>query len=590
MTKKIVEWFLPALPEEVLLQHNFFELYPHDGGGSFIQREILSSVNDDEIYENIIQHGALEQFGELPKFDFLRFAKWRTIEKSCWLSRMYAIVPLAKRYRLTGDEKLAVLVRDMMLWFSRNYPPPQGAQAIAEYWEDISSRIYHEYNTKSYSEFSQNEKIIDYIWFDFQPASRLLHFLHAMYFLRNSPSVSVEDWQELDEMVRVHGEIIYVQERDCCQPHLGNHQALRAMALFYAAAACSKPEWRQLGRELIVWHLEHDYLPDGMLHEGSPSYHIFETWLCRDAAILAARADEPLPAEALAVLEKAVAVCRMFRQPDGFSIVLNDGYPVNLSAFLASFPAALCSSEHLLTPAVQLPHGQLAAWSKEGTFAFLDAAPFPGQFSHYHAGKNALTLWLDGQPMLVDSGCSNYDCRKFAEWYKLSEAHSTMLVDGIGDAEIIGTYEWANCPTLTLTPWQESAAEGVWRLSATETSTQEAWQGITWQRTLSIGKKQEVRIADAVSTPRAGKFTFVFVFHPEVQARIDSADRGCCLTNGPVQAKLTATLTGVTSTPQYSLLPGEVYLDFQNTPAQRLLVTLDCPAATEFLLEFIITW
>lgn len=592
MTQKIVSRFRPALSEELLLQHNFFELYPHDGGGSFIQREILGSVEDQQICTNILEHGALDQFGTLPQLDFLRFAKWRTVEKSCWLSRMYAIVPLAKRYRQNRDEKLALLLRDMMLWFSRNYPAPQDSAAIVRDWQVLEGRIRDEYNTQPYTVFSQNEKIVDYNWFDFQPASRMLHFLHTMYFLRDSPSLTAQDWQELDAMIHTHGQVIYLQERDCCQPHRSNHQALRAMALFYADAACCNPEWRRKGRELITWHLLNDYLSDGMLHEGSPSYHIFETWLCRDAAILAERAGEPLPAEALAMLEKAVAVCRMFRQPDGNSVVLNDGYPVNLSAFLASFPdQAELPAQASSSPAVALlPAGQLASWSDAGTFAFLDAGPFPGQFSHYHGGKNALTLWLEGKPLLVDSGCSNYDCRKFAEWYKLPEAHSTMLVDGAGDADIVGTYEWATSPTLSITPWQHTQQDGLWRISATATSVQKAWQGIAWTRSLTLGRKNQVCISDAVRSPRAAKFTFVFVLHPGVQAEISPDGCSCSLTHGVVQAKLNWEMQGLPGKPQLALAPGEVYLNFQNTPSQRLLVTVDCPGPGHFQLEHLVSW
>jgi hypothetical protein len=51
-------------------------------------------VDDREIYDRIINQGALADFGTLPALDFGKFERWRSIEKSCWINRFYFIVPL----------------------------------------------------------------------------------------------------------------------------------------------------------------------------------------------------------------------------------------------------------------------------------------------------------------------------------------------------------------------------------------------------------------------------------------------------------------------------------------------------------------
>ena len=83
------------LPLELLLKYNFFDLYPFDGGGSFIHRKYIHSIDDIKGAENIL-NGAINEFGSLENIDFAKFEYWNTIEQSCWINRMYFIMHLAK--------------------------------------------------------------------------------------------------------------------------------------------------------------------------------------------------------------------------------------------------------------------------------------------------------------------------------------------------------------------------------------------------------------------------------------------------------------------------------------------------------------
>ncbi len=60
---KRIDSFRPALAEKSLLENNFFELYPFDGGGSFIHRGILGSVDDTAITRAVVDENALSEFG-----------------------------------------------------------------------------------------------------------------------------------------------------------------------------------------------------------------------------------------------------------------------------------------------------------------------------------------------------------------------------------------------------------------------------------------------------------------------------------------------------------------------------------------------
>ena len=116
--KKRIECFKPALNDSLLEKNNFFEMHPLDGGGSFIQQEILHSTDDLVITENILRKNALGDFGPLDEIDFLKFEHWSTIEKSCWINRMYFIVPLARCAKITCNRSLACKVRQILMRFA----------------------------------------------------------------------------------------------------------------------------------------------------------------------------------------------------------------------------------------------------------------------------------------------------------------------------------------------------------------------------------------------------------------------------------------------------------------------------------------
>ena len=62
-----IERFVPPLSGDLLDGNNFFELYPFDGGGSFIQQEIVGSVDDRRIAKAVSEDGALHDSGPLKK-------------------------------------------------------------------------------------------------------------------------------------------------------------------------------------------------------------------------------------------------------------------------------------------------------------------------------------------------------------------------------------------------------------------------------------------------------------------------------------------------------------------------------------------
>lgn len=515
--------FEPMVLEELLVRYNFFELFPFDGGGSFVTRDILGSLDDREITQRILAHGALDEFGALPELDFLKFERWRSIEKSCWINRLYFIVPLARVWYLDRNEAAGKMVRDVLLYFKRNFPPPVDCNAVCELSARVIHARDHEYNVKG----ADFDGVAEYQWFDFQPAARIIHMLHALWFLLDFDLFSAEEMEEIGEMLYLHGRNLFWSEKYAAKPARGNHQALRALALLYVCAALRHlpvcAEWVPEAEALCEFHILTDFLPDGMLYDLSPSYHFFESWMAREMIALADRYGFQLSAEARERAAQAFRVCRMLRQPDGFSTVLNDGYPLNMACFLQTLPdvpEATDSSERLLRDS------RLAIWSAGDCFVLLDATPRFGRFAHYHAGKLGVTLFLAGKPFLVDSGCCNYDDEAFGAWFKTARAHSSLLIDGREDSVREGRYGWLHSPDCRLGEWRDGS------IDSQLTSDAPGWEHVCWRRSLRVAA-DEVVIMDAVSAPPERDLCLIFNFHPDVEIELDGAI--AVLRNGDVR-------------------------------------------------------
>lgn len=510
--------FKLPMSDELLTEFNFFELYPFDGGGNFINAEILGGVDDRKIAESIL-NGALDEFGTLPSLDFAKFERWRSIEKSCWINRFYFIVPLAKYYKTTNDEKIAELVKDTMLFFIRNYQPPKTSEEIKAHLEYVNYIRDNDYNQNTYEENQRSETDVKYIWYDFQPASRIIHFLYALNFIRNSSSLTDSEFSEIIAGIKANAQLIAVSEgkyEKLKSP--ANHQSIRGLALLFAGTFFKDEFFLNEGIRVCKFHIENDYFADGVLKEISPSYHVFETWHVRDAYILSQKHNFTVSAQHEVVLQRAAEFTSSIQQPDGCSTVIDDGYVLFLPPFLNSLPENILKNNNRKTQKTSYyPDAQLGFYNDAKQYLCFDASLNPGRFSHYHAGKNAFSYFYDKQPVFIDSGCCSYDDPHFTN-YKNADSHSSLLIDNAGDGVFDGLYYCPNYTTPECSGWQNN------EISSTITSTVPEWQNIAWSRTIKI-EASGLELIDKVenNSGMEKEFSFIFNLHPDIQSKIISA-------------------------------------------------------------------
>lgn len=504
---EILKNLVLPLSAQQLEANDFFTLYPPDGGGGFVMQQELGSLDDAKITRAIIHEDILHDFGTLPEINYTQFEYWKTIERSCWINRLYFIVPLARTAFLTKDAALARLVLDTILYFHRTQPAPADKETAQNLHKTVMYRRDVEYNQG----LVQNPAPVPYQWFDFQPASRIIHTIHALWFLRALDVFTADTIAELHAFIDNNARVIADQE-EALDNAPGNHQALRGLALLFAGAMFQNQRYLTAGARIMEGHAVLDFHPDGLLAENSPTYHCFETWIIRDSCLLARANHFPLGQVVFDTLAKAQLAVQTVCRPDGRAVLLNDGCNLTVKPLLDTLGASADSAQGLHT----LPDSGIASLRTPQWFALLDASHGTGRFSHYHAGKNGLTIWFQNRPFLVDSGCCNYDDPHFKDYFKLATAHNTVLVNNQGDGELRGSYEWLCCADAKLLP---ATADNT--LAATLTTAK--WPGVSWQRSLTA-HDDSLTVNDRLTAPADSKITFVFNLHPDVAVKNITAD------------------------------------------------------------------
>ena len=229
----------------------------------------------------------------------------------------------------------------------------------------------------------------------------------------------------------------------------------------------------------------------------------------------------------------AVAALNACRRPDGLTLTINDSYAFNPDALLTSLPHSDAAADCTV-----LKPGGVAAARCGDCYAALDVSEFTGECSHYHGGKNSPVILWRGKAFLEETGCSHYDLPQFPRC-KQSSWHSSLLVDGAGDAHAVGLYGFDGWATLSCDDAWREEPDGSRSISATETSNVPAWNGIVWRRRLTLDAA-EIELSDHVDGDgKRHDFTLLFVLAPEVVAERGPREGEWLLTHGDCRCVLT---------------------------------------------------
>jgi hypothetical protein len=249
-------------------------------------------------------------------------------------------------------------------------------------------------------------------------------------------------------------------------------------------------------RETLLNEAVKQILPDGLSAEQSPTYGAFTAemiLLCASAAKARNEPFSPQVTARLAAFAEAVAWlpknASYGDDDEGRALTLGNesGYTGSIAAAISGFlgmpgimpdggdfrsiffgtpPRPLYRPQGLKT----FTHGGLSIW--RGTIdgrhieLMFDHGPL-GYLSiaaHGHADALSLTLFIDGEPVLVDPGTWLYGSGGvWRDWFRSTPAHNTLNIKGESQSIISGKFNWSHKAAAALT---EVVPEPDWSLRA----------------------------------------------------------------------------------------------------------------------------
>jgi hypothetical protein len=383
--------------------------------------------------------------------------------KVVWeLNRHQWMVRLGQAYRLTGDEAHARLfVTHLMRWIESN-PAGTGIN-----W---SSSL--------------------------EVALRLIAWCWALCLFRDSPALTPPVYLEALAAIRAHAAHVERYLSRYFSPN--THLTGEALGLFYAGVVwpdlCAAARWRALGARILEEQIARQVLPDGVHFERSTCYQRYTAEIYLHYLILAERngiAAAPAVADRLRRLLDALLALRL---PDGSSPPLGDAdggwllplagrEPGDLRGVFAIAAAFFGSPEYAWaaggvppeavwvlgravldagggdlrpsaprgdSPSRLLADGGYAVlrggWEPAAHQLIFDVGPLgcPVSGGHGHAALLGIQCAAFGEPFIVDPGTGSYAAdTPWRDHFRSTAAHSSVMVDGRGQAVPAGPFAWA---------------------------------------------------------------------------------------------------------------------------------------------------
>ncbi len=258
---------------------------------------------------------------------------------------------------------------------------------------------------------------------------------------------------------------------------LGNWVGLYALGLALDGAPHAR-RWRDDAERALAVECARQVGHDGAHFEASTAYHRFALELVLVAHLWARAADRPSPV--VETLQRMFVFVRGYVGPDGCEPAFGDGddarllpivpRPAREHASLLPVGAALFGDPELRAP--EQPLSEEALWiagaAARRVWRWLPARPAPpsasfptggvhvlrsehwqvalrsgsygqkGVGGHAHNDQLAVVVWLDGAPLVVDSGTARYAADMvLRDRFRGTAAHSTVVIDGQEQSPIL---------------------------------------------------------------------------------------------------------------------------------------------------------
>jgi len=387
--------------------------------------------------------------------------------KVVWeLSRQQFLVTLGMAYQATGDEGHAETFAKLLREWVRANPPGLGINWVSS----------------------------------LEVALRIVSWSWALSLFRLSPHLTPALHSEVSDAVDTHA--AHVERHLSRHSSPNTHLTGEALGLFYAGLFFPENPlaWRRraLGQRILDEQIDLQVLQDGVHFEQATAYQIYTAEIYLHYLILAARNGLPTPPSMAAIVQRMLDVLLALRRPDEGVPVIGDqdggcllplvrreprdargifavaaGFfgradfawaagTVQPEAlwFLGSGVVATLESMGAAPPrktSLVFPEGgyvvMRSGWRRTSHHLVFDVGPLGCPFSGAHGHADLLSVLVSpfGEPFIVDPGAFVYaKDPAFRDHFRGTAAHSTVTVDGLGQAEPKGPFGWRLRPAAHL--------------------------------------------------------------------------------------------------------------------------------------------
>src|SRR3989441_5365842 len=292
------------------------------------------------------------------------------------------------------------------------------------------------------------------------------------------------------------------------------HLTGEALGLFYAGVLfpdlARARRWRARGAQILIAECERQILPDGVYFEQSTCYQRYTAEIYFHFLILAARNRIDVPGSVATRLQHLVDFLVAVRRPDGSMPHIGDadggwllplvprdpddfrgiwsvaaaffGRPdyawaaagVTPEVFWLLGPTGAKAFDALVSAPPQTPLSQVfpqggyvvmrSGWEPDAHQLIFDVGPLGCSVSggHGHADLLSVQCAVFGEPYLVDAGTYCYGGDSGSrDYFRSTQAHSTMIVDGESQAMPAGPFRWQARPIARLRRWLPTPESGL---------------------------------------------------------------------------------------------------------------------------------
>jgi len=391
----------------------------------------------------------LDYFRRIPYLDTARAGD----HKMVWeLNRHQHLVVLAEAYSLTGDSRnLDEICAQLESWMVGN--------------------TFHR-GTNWASALEVAFRALSWIWID-QLAGR------------NMPVRFRARWLH---MLYLHGCHLANNLSFYFSPNnhlVGEAVILQALGRYFSGIPRAQG-WEQLGARVMQEQMERQIRPDGSSFEQSTYYQVY----LLDMFSLHTALANPVPAYR-AKLKQIGEFLRAIAGPSGRLPLLGDDDGGQLSVIPIRRARGAGNWRSRL-----FPDAGLAVMTSGDTHAIVDAGPFGAMHAgHSHSDTLSIVVRCGDDEILIDPGTYTYTGDpEWRDWFRGSEAHNTIRIDGRDQAVPRGPFRWSDKPEVAMLDWQTNDERDIIEAEC-------RYAGFTHRRRVEFRKPDVFVITDDVSGP-----------------------------------------------------------------------------------------